>query len=149
MTIKLYNNESETNKIGKSLLNEFIMTGTLRDECDLMHPVVRVTDITPDPMDIYFKNYMYIQEFNRYYFIEKIEVLRQGLWQITGRVDVLETFKEHILNQTAVIKRQASIYNLYLTDEKFKTYQFERVQTKVFADMFQKDLSILLVTAGG
>lgn len=89
---------------------------------------------------------MQIPQFNRSYFIEDC-VLINGLWEVTGHVDVLETYKAQILNNDAVIKRQQNKYNLYLDDPDFRVYNNESIQTLQFpSNNFMKSLQYILVT---
>ena len=53
-------------------------------------------------------NYMYIQEWNRYYFIDNITVSPGSEIIITGSVDVLKTYSAAIKNCTATVIRSES-----------------------------------------
>ena len=48
-------------------------------------------------------DYNYFKFDNRFYWITDIISLNNNLWQITGRVDVLATFRSHIQNTTAFV----------------------------------------------
>ena len=87
MNITLYINNSEKNKIGKNLTNDFSLSGTLRDTTNIINPVILI-----ELNEIGNYNYCYINEFNRYYFITDITVIRTGLFAISLIVDVLESF---------------------------------------------------------
>ena len=117
MTIDLYVNRSEDNKIGKSLAYVDQLTGELRQQCSIQNPV-----ITIEATDLSGINYLYIEEFDRYYFVRDCTVIRNNLWQLSCHVDVLESFKSAILDQTAIIARQERLFNLYQQDEMFKVY---------------------------
>lgn len=60
-------------------------------------------------------NYMYVQAFNRYYWIDKIEFYH-GIWTVTGTTDVLATFKTAIGNTITYIHRSASAYDDRIAD---------------------------------
>ena len=70
MLIKFYNNTSEKNVLSKTLTNENIATGWLREESDIHAPVVTI-----DTVNISGYNYAYIPEFGRYYFISEIKTI--------------------------------------------------------------------------
>ena len=92
---------------------------------------------------------MYISEFSRYYFIDDIVSIHNNVWDVSGHVDVLETYKSAILNQSGVIRRQQNLYNLYLDDPEFKTYNYEQIQTLKFAaNSFNKALNYVLTVNG-
>ena len=94
-------------------------------------------------------NYMYIADFGRYYFIDDIVSINQGIWEVSGHVDVLETYKTAILANKAIVKRQQSKYNLYLDDPDFHAYNYERIQTLQFpVNTFSKALEYVLVCNG-
>lgn len=147
-TVKLCHNNSPVEKIGKSIDSGIDITGcTLKEETSVLKPVIRILS---NDSSIYTYNYMYIAEFERYYFIDDIKSVNNNRWEISGHVDVLETYKNSILAQTAVIKRQQSKYNLYLDDPDFHTLNNERIQTLKFptSNGFTKTLQYIIATNG-
>lgn len=145
LTATLYNSASPVEKIGKSLTSGGSYSCTLKDTTSVLNPVLILK--TSDP--VYNYNYLYIQEFGRYYFINDIRSVNNNVWEISAHVDVLETYKSAILANSAVIKRQASQYNLYLDDPDFHAYNYERIQTLKFpANTFNKNLNYVLVVNG-
>lgn len=145
LTATLYNSASPVEKIGKALTQGGSYTCTLKDTTSVLNPVLILR--TSDP--VYNYNYLYIQEFGRYYFINDIRSVNNNVWEISAHVDVLETYKTAILANSAVIKRQASQYNLYLDDPDFHAYNYERIQTLKFpANTFNKNLNYVLVVNG-
>lgn len=145
LTVKLHHNSSPDNKIGKQLDTGLTMNCVLKEECSILKPTIIMEAATPPTT----YNYMYIQDLQRYYFIDDIVSKNNKIWEITGHVDVLETFKNGILNQSAVIKRQQNEYNLYLNDPDFMTYNYDMIQTKKFSDSaFSKALNYILVVNG-
>lgn len=146
LTIKLYHNASPANKIGKKLNDELVTSNVLlKDDVSILKPVFKVKDVR----SIITYNYLYCPDLQRYYFIDDIVSVHNDLWEISCHVDVLETYKNGILGQTAVIKRQQNKYNLYLNDPDFMTYNNDTIQTKKFSDSaFTKTLSYVLVVNG-
>lgn len=146
LTIKLYHNASPVNKIGKKLNDELVTSDVLlKDNVSILKPVFKVRDVR----SIITYNYLYCSELQRYYFIDDIVSVHNDLWEISCHVDVLETYKNGILGQTAVIKRQQNKYNLYLNDPDFMTYNNDTIQTKKFSNSaFTKNLSYVLVVNG-
>lgn len=146
LTVNLMVNSSPVEKIGKSLSSSLSFACSLKDNTSVLNPVI----IIKSSDNIYNFNYMYIQELNRYYFINDIISVNNNIWEIHGHVDVLETYKESILNLNAVIKRQRDLYNLYLNDPDFMTYNYDKLQTLKFkgGDGFNKALNYVLVVNG-
>ena len=125
MTIELYNYSGENNVVDKSgLLSDSVAkTGTLRGECNVLNPVV-FAEGTPDS-----RNYMYIPDFGRYYFITEQTAVRTGVYRITGRVDVLHTYRTEIKACPAIASRSAkpNCQNAYLPDEMRRAYSPQTV----------------------
>lgn len=145
ISVKLCHNSSPAEKITKTLDAGNTYNCVLKDNCSILRPVIDIK--TSDNITTY--NYMYISDLQRYYFIDDIISLNNGLWRVSGHVDVLQTYSSSIMAQNAVIKRQQSKYNLYLDDPEFKTYNIEKVQTKKFsASGFSKALHYILVVNG-
>ena len=144
LTIKLYKTSSPYNQITKTLTNELSLTGTYKDNISILEPEVLISTST----NINQYNYMYIADNERYYFID-IDIVRDGLYRIKGSVDVLYSHKTEILNNKAVVKRQANQYNLYLNDDIFKVYNKTNVITKNFPYGFDRNGSYILTVLGG
>lgn len=142
-TINLMNNQQELNKISKSPSIVMSLTGTLREETDIVNPQINI-EYNGTLTNC---NYMYIPEFHRYYFITKIESIRTGLWRVHGHCDVLKTYSEAILGTQAVVARSENNFNLYLNDSMFKVYSNPRLQCANFPQKFSGH-SYLLVMAG-
>lgn len=145
--VKLCHNLSPVEKIGKNIDTGETFSGcVLKDETSILKPTIRLLTNS----DIHTYNYMYIPAFERYYFIDDIVSVNNNKWEISGHVDVLETYKNSILANNAVIKRQANQYNTYLNDSEWSVFSYDDVITFKFSPSgFQKALSYLLVVAGG
>lgn len=143
MEVHFFVNESERNTIGKVLKNELTVSGTLKKECSILRPSILFSGINPA---IY--NYAYIPEFNRYYYIGNPVSVRENLWEIPFSVDVLESWKSQIKQQDAIIKRQESIWDLYLNDEKFKAESTNKTATILFPNDLFNTVNFILTAAG-
>lgn len=144
MTIKLYKTPSEVNKVTKVLNDELSLTGELRESSSVITPIIKIED---DDLTDY--NYAYIPEFGRYYFITNITSVRNDLWEVAMRVDVLMTYATEIKENTAVIARNSNLWNLYYQDEQFKILNYETIQTKTFGYPLTPNSEIVLICAGG
>lgn len=138
-TLYLYNNRTENNRIDKrnyltSLIN---VSGVLRDECSIIKPVIEI-DVDDDT--IFSANYVYIPKFKRYYYINNIESVVNGIWRIYLLCDVLMSHREYIIKQNALISRQEFEYNLNLIDgnlvsENQFEYEYIQSNTTAFGDV--------------
>ena len=146
ITVTLKHNSSPVEKIGKSLDAGTDFSCDLKADTSILKPTL----ILQSSNSLAGYNYMYISDFGRYYFIDDIVSKNNVIWEVSGHVDVLETYKTAILNNTAVIRRQQQKYNLYLNDPDFMTYNNETIQTKKFTPVsgFNKTLNYILVVNG-
>lgn len=131
MVINLYTNFSPKKKIGKSLTLVKAMTGTLREECDMINPSVLIENA-----GVIHANYAYIPDFSRYYFITKITSVRNGLWRVDMHVDVRESFADEIKNNIALVERASGYYNLYLPDNMMPLTQDRFTMTYTLGSEF-------------
>lgn len=140
-SIELMNNQEELNKISKRPISVMTLTGTLREETDIVNPQINI-EYAGTLVNV---NYMYIAEFHRYYFITKKESVRTGLWRIYAHCDVLKTYSEAILGTECVVARSESRYNLYLNDSAFKAYSNPRLQIAKFPNKFTGEDYVLVM----
>lgn len=147
LTIKLYHNASPVNKIGKNLTDELVTSDVLlKDDVSILKPVFKVKDVR----SIITYNYLYCPDLMRYYFIDDIVSINNNLWEISAHVDVLETYKNKILANKAIVKRQSNKFNTYLNDSEWDVFSYDDVITLQFSNSgFAKALEYLLVVAGG
>ena len=144
-TVTLYVSDSPVEKIGKSLSSGSDFSCELKDDTSILNPKIKIYSTS----NLSGFNYMYISEFGRYYYINDISSPRNNEWDISAHVDVLETYKDAILANSAVVRRQQSRYNLYLDDPDFHAYNYERIQTIKFPNnLFDKTLHYVLVVNG-
>lgn len=147
MEINLYENTSENYVVSKNItMKDSMQNCILKDNTSVENPVILVRANA----NISGYNYMYIPDFHRYYYIEEIVSVQNGLWELHGHVDVLQTYGNAIRSQTATCKRQENLFNVYLDDPEFKTYNNADIVTKVFTGGtgFTKDMKYILVVAG-
>lgn len=133
MTINLFQNNSDCNVVSKSLTAKGTVTGTLREGCSIIDPVIKIEGISGS--DLPYLNYLEIVEFGRYYYIRDI-VLVGKLFEVHCHIDVLETYKDQIKTLPAIIARQEMAYNLYLQDGLLKEYANPHIEIKQFPGAF-------------
>lgn len=133
MTINLFQNNSDANVVSKSLTAKGTVTGTLREGCSIIDPIIKIEGISGS--DLPYLNYLEIVEFGRYYYIRDI-VLVGKLFEVHCHIDVLETYKDQIKPLPAIIARNSEQYNLYLQDGLIKEYANPHIQIKQFPGAF-------------
>lgn len=142
--IVLQRNNSEMNRVSKSVDDISTVSGVLKEGTSIIDPIIKIES---DLSAVTGCNYLSIPDFGRSYFINNISSIRNGLVELYCHVDVLSSFASEIRNNTAIIKRQENEWNLYLNDGSFKVYQNPTVLTKAFPSGFTTQ-SFLLAVAG-
>jgi len=100
MILKLYNTSDSNNTIGKTLIDEETFDITFKGEFDIINPIILLKSDAP-----ILKNYAYIPEFDRYYFITSIQIQPNRIYELFLECDVLETYKEDILASKGLVTR--------------------------------------------
>lgn len=145
MDITLCVNNSEKNKLGKFLSNSNIFTGSLKGETSVTNPVVIMELENPTGY-----NYAHIPEFGRYYFIDDMVSVRTGLWKISMKVDVLESFKSSILGVSVILSDSTDTgKELYLSGKVWKSTVKELTDILNFSSGLSDNGYFILITAGG
>lgn len=141
MIIKFYDCNDDPRNMPKNPQNETTVTGTIRGEVDKIRPVVEIAaqNVT--------KNYAYIPDFGRYYYIDSVRILRTGICIVSMRCDVLNTYKDSIMQAPIIAERSANAYNTFIADGDRKFYQYTVNQYIDIGDVGKPDTPIL-VTVG-
>lgn len=145
MTIEFYVNQSEKNRLDKTLVSAFNLNGELKEDCSIIDPVIKIVS---DVSTMASVNYLYIASFGRYYFINNVISINNDICEVHAHVDVLSTYKDEIRAQRAVVSRQEKKWNLYLNDGVFKTYQNPYIITKAFSSGFTSQHFVLSIAGG-
>lgn len=140
--IILQKNNSENNRVSKSLKTILTVSGVLKEETSIIDPVIK---IECDLASVTGCNYLSIPAFGRSYFVNNIRSIRNGLVEFSCHVDVLSSFASQILKNSAIVKRQEKSWNLYLNDGTFKIYQNPNVLTKAFPSGFTTQEFVLAI----
>lgn len=145
MNIILYNNMSERIAVNKTLDNEVTLTGTLRDETDIRKPTILITYA-----GILDRNYAYIPEFGRYYYIDDIVSVRTGIWRVSMVCDVLMSFKGDILASPAIIDHtEETNITEYMDSPIWQTLVKTKTDILNFPNGLLETGEYILITAGG
>lgn len=152
MGFHLYKSKSPREAVTKTWNYDYEIVGFhLNDPCDVLHPVVTISDEFDYERDSLSKvNYARIDELDRYYFIDKIEIVAEKLYRYYLSVDVLTTYADIIYQQNAVIRRQQYLYDLYLNDGSLRVENYPLIQTLKFNESpLANSWHYLLAVAGG
>ena len=146
-SIKLYQTPSDKRTVNKTLSSVMDSTAEIWGDCDLLSPSLLLNV----PPGVNF-NYLQVLDapFNgRYYYVDTITLMQNGIRRVTCSIDVLMSYKSDIKKETAVIERQEFESNAYMPDSEAKLLAYEDVVTKKFSSGFAPQNSIILVVAGG
>lgn len=141
-TLKLYKNSSENNDVSKTLTDEHRVTGYSRVVVDMLNPVIELAGI-----EVNSYNYCYVQELNRYYYIENINISPNGVYRLSMRIDVLMTYRDDIMASHGLITKNRE-YNPYTGDVDVESrYTLEKHEFENGFDFTNGDF--VLVTMRG
>lgn len=144
MNVTFYKNTSPKEAVSKTLTDPKSVTMTLKSNCSVIDPAFVLHD---DISHYVGYNYMYVPSFNRYYYINNIQSLIGGVTEISAHVDVLNSYKDIIYGNEAIVARSEKNYQLYIDDGVFRVYSDEKVVTKKFPNGFT-DFQYYLAIAG-
>lgn len=111
MDIVLYKNLSDLNHISKNIIALATVSALLKNETEISAPVVRLNSAMPPAA-----NYCYIPAFERYYYINKQNIMPGGINELSLQCDVLMSFKSTILDSTVIAERSTNHCNKSLPD---------------------------------
>lgn len=141
ITIDLYNVSDDNEKVNKTLGTAKSFTNcSIKEQTDVTNITLRIQ--TTDNLSAY--NYAYVDEYGRYYFIDRIETTPTGYWVLSCRCDVLMSFKDQILALKGTVTRSESVYNVYLQDSEYKALAYRNIVTKRFPNAINQDTFILM-----
>lgn len=136
MLIELCKTNDSFNVLGKSITKLSEIEINLRKDFDSIYPnLILSTEIS--------FNYIIIPSLNKKYYLDNVEIIANRLKKYSFKLDVLETYKENILNSTI----QADSTNVKMNGVTIQTT--DEVTTEYIeltTDM--KEQSILLVALG-
>ena len=116
--IETFKMKCEENKVNKIINTDLIKYeryyGTLREEINLLTPSFLFESETIPEF-----NYVYICTLGRYYFVSNIQLIRNNIYRLDLKVDVLKTYATDIYKQDAFVSRNENLYDETLYDDRF------------------------------
>ena len=129
-SIKLYQTPSDKRTVNKEIASVMNATAEIWGDCDLLSPSL-LLQVTPGV------NFNYLQildaPFNgRYYFVDDITIMQNGIIRVSCDIDVLMSHKSDIKKETAILARQTNLANLYFNDPDLPIENRNDVSFKLF-----------------
>lgn len=154
MVAKIYKTKSAPNVVNKTLSEVVTFEEVIfKEDTSLLNPTIIINGVSNDSSytieDIGTSNYFSIPKVNRYYFITDITMMSGGRVAITGKVDVLMSFKSDILGSTQLIVRQEKKTNNYLIDTDIPLSSKKQVIEHEFGDSIADSGYYILAVNGG
>lgn len=145
MNISFYYNQSDDRQINKTLIGEKTFIGTVRENVDVMNPVVRFYN-----REILRYNYCYIPDFRRYYFITSVTAVSSDIYDVNFTTDVLMSFRGEILQYPVIVDKQSQEANgdEYIDDSSLVTDNLLFSSVYNFSRGFLDKPEYILITAG-
>lgn len=133
VTVKLYNNASDNRVVHKAITQIGTdRTCQITENCDVTNPRI-ILDMNSGDISA---NYMYIADFNRYYYITGINILNGNQTEIAGHCDVLMSFWTYIKNCQCTAGRSSSNFDDYLDDPMVSIKETYRTETRRLSGEF-------------
>ena len=145
MVLKLYKNHSRFNKINKTLTDELVINGYLREDMSDDGPVLTIE--RPSGTDINAYSYAYIDIYDAYYFINSKITQEGDLVRLFMSKDPLMTNKDAIMALSGIVSRASNKWNLYLQDSSRQTQQNQNTYVLEFPNSLDA-MSYILITSG-
>ena len=146
MKVDFYYNESENNVINKHITKIKTSECIIKSDIDIRKPVLEVAFDSA----LHEANYIYIESMNRYYYITDKQNVIGNRFRVYCEVDVLESFKNDILKEQAIIESTENIGSSnYLSSNVWKCTVKDKTEIKTFPNGLLENGEWVLITAGG
>lgn len=142
MVLKFYKCGSEKNRLEKVLEDEIEIEGVLKDSCSLITPSVLVQN------DIRKYNYVWIEEFGRYYYVNNVTVVKGKMFVVDLKIDVLMSYKDEIKEMSGIVSRLTGGSEYVERNIKVDVRKDYR-KIEFPNDVFTKNGSYVLIGKGG
>lgn len=146
MTIQLCNTTDENNVINKTIATVDTVTATIKSNSSIINPTLILEYKVP----LIGVNYVFIPDWNRYYFVKDMIVTTGGRYEIDLSVDVLQSFKDKILKCGVILSdTEQTGLNNYLPSESFVVNCKHKTDVVNFSNGLLDNGEYILITAGG
>lgn len=147
MEVSFYNYTGANNVINKALGTATVIQCNMQVATDQLQPVVRVSfDNVSHETFTYNYCTIVLDGVTYPYFIDvnNIQNIGKGVWLVPMSLDLLELYKDDILESTSIIERSSSAYNMYLRDDLYSAYGYPLLGCKEFPSGFENTYNYIL-----
>ena len=142
----LYNYKVQPNTINKALTPLGTINVALRPELNVHNPTLKIQM----PPNMYGFNYVYIEDFGKYYFVDNFRYLGGNTYLLTLSLDVLQTYKDVILQSTAlIVESDNANRDLSVNSNVFNVFPRNEILHFPTSKLFDEEGSIIMVTLKG
>lgn len=147
MNISLYRTSSDKRTLNKALSLKATKSAVLKDNNSVTHPYL-VVETFEGWEDC---NYLYIDDFERYYFIDDKKPMIGNKIALTCSVDVLMSFRTQLLSLSCIIDKQQNLSqaNKYRDDGSYVLLNTVNDTIINFSNGFNENGTYVLICAGG
>lgn len=129
MQLILYKTNDSNKVINKTLTNRLIININLKRDTNILTPEIWLVKI--QGVDLKTYNYAYIPDLNRYYFINYVESVNNSIDKLTLECDVLETYRDDILNSNCTYESDVKVGDKVITSASSNTKQVVKYDSSV------------------
>lgn len=143
ITVTTYVNSSDEHVLTPSIVKvDENKTVVFKSDVNILKPII----ILSNDMSRHF-NYIYISEFDRYYFAKVTR--SQNMYIAECNVDPLYSWAGYIGDLELIANRSSSTYNTYQKDDSIPFENRNIISTQPFSSGFVGDTLVLAVNGGG
>lgn len=141
----LYQNKSSNIRIDKELDHLHTYDCIIKDSTSILTPTIR---LNASDINVTKGNYGYIPKFKRFYYVTNVTSVRQDVWEIALKCDVLMSFRDDIIEHKVIFNHSEKTYNLYLNDGTLQMDSRPKVTWNKFPNSLTEDGTYVLILAG-
>lgn len=145
MNITLYVQTKDRDIIEKNLTSAQSYVGQARGEISIENPVITIIS----SVSLINFNYCFIEEFNRYYFIDSKKLVRNNVWEFTLSEDYLYSWRNMIYTWTVELERAQYDWNLYFKDGEMMCIEGHNLNVLEFPNSLPTTKHNILIVNGG
>lgn len=102
MLISLYKTKDSNNTLNKTMTDKLDFNIKFKETANILSPRIRIRS----DVSLIGYNYGFIPEFERFYFITDIDIMNDGIFSLSLRCDVIESFKSDLLECTGLVTKK-------------------------------------------